>query len=211
MHSNALAFASIISVVLFAISCSKSSLAAAQISSTDQEFLTAHNSARAAVGVGPVSWDDTVSAYAENYANQRISGCMLIYSGGLYGENIFLGSGREYTPTDAVNAWVWEKQYYDYDTNTCVAGMNCSHYTQVVWEATVRIGCTRAKCDSGAVLIICNYSPAGNVAGQRPYQAGLVFTNWGWIEVHAVIIEPFSSTWSLVSFVGLWLFSFVSI
>ncbi|KAF2294253.1 hypothetical protein GH714_008615 [Hevea brasiliensis] len=34
-------------------------------------LLNAHNQARAAVGVGPMTWDNNVAAFARNYANQR--------------------------------------------------------------------------------------------------------------------------------------------
>ncbi|RWW14637.1 hypothetical protein GW17_00021576 [Ensete ventricosum] len=47
-----------------------------------QDYVSAHNAARAAVGVGPVSWDNTVAAYAQNYANQRAADCQLVHSGG---------------------------------------------------------------------------------------------------------------------------------
>ncbi|KAM0937358.1 putative CAP domain-containing protein [Dioscorea sansibarensis] len=134
-----------------------------------QDFVTAHNSARSAVGVGPVTWDTTVAAYAQNYANQRIGDCKLVHSGGPYGENLFWGSGAEFTAADAVNSWVSEKQYYDYASNTCAAGKVCGHYTQVVWRSSTSIGCARVKCNSGAIFIICNYKPAGNIVGQRPY------------------------------------------
>ena len=134
-----------------------------------QDFVSAHNAARAAVGVGPVSWDNTVAAYAQNYANQRIGDCKLVHSGGPYGENLFWGSGREYTAADAVNLWVSEKQWYDYSTNTCAAGKVCGHYTQVVWRDSTHIGCARVTCNSGAIFIICNYYPPGNIVGERPY------------------------------------------
>jgi len=134
-----------------------------------QDFVDLHNSARAAVGVGPVSWDDAVAAYAQNYADQRIGDCQLVHSGGPYGENLFWGSGRDYSAADAVNAWVAEKQYYDYDSNTCASGEVCGHYTQVVWANSVNIGCARVTCDSGAIFITCNYNPPGNYVGQRPY------------------------------------------
>ncbi|KAF2296568.1 hypothetical protein GH714_000262 [Hevea brasiliensis] len=55
---------------------------------TAQDYLDAHNQARADVGVGPLIWDDKVAAYAQNYANQRISDCVLLRSGGPYGENM---------------------------------------------------------------------------------------------------------------------------
>ncbi|KAJ0963344.1 hypothetical protein J5N97_028466 [Dioscorea zingiberensis] len=127
------------------------------------------NSARNAVGLSPVTWDTTVVAYAQNYANQRIGDCQLVHSGGPYGENIFWGSGAEFTAADAVNSWVSEKQYYDYASNTCAAGKVCGHYTQVVWKSSTSIGCAGVKCNNGAIFIICNYKPAGNIIGQRPY------------------------------------------
>ncbi|URD85193.1 basic form of pathogenesis-related protein 1-like [Musa troglodytarum] len=54
-----------------------------------QDFVDGHNSARAAVGVGPVSWDDNVAAYAENHANQRIGDFQLVHSDGPYGDFFF--------------------------------------------------------------------------------------------------------------------------
>lgn len=141
----------------------------AQAQNTPQDFLDAHNSARSQVGVEPMTWDTTVAAYAQNYANQRISDCQLVHSGGPYGENLFWGYGLDYNATYAVNSWVSEKQYYDYATNTCATGKVCGHYTQVVWSNSIQLGCARVKCNSGAIFIICNYNPAGNVVGQRPY------------------------------------------
>nr|ADD97801.1 pathogenesis-related protein 1 [Musa ABB Group] len=134
-----------------------------------QDFVSPHNAARAAVGVGPVSWDSTVAAYAQNYANQRKADCQLVHSGGPYGENIFSGSGRDYTAADAVNAWVSEKQDYDYNSNKCAPNKVCGHYTQVVWRSSTAIGCGRVRCNNGGIFITCNYKPPGNYAGQRPY------------------------------------------
>ncbi|CAL9137867.1 unnamed protein product [Musa acuminata var. zebrina] len=134
-----------------------------------QDIVDAHNSARAAVGVGPVSWDDNVAAYAQNYSNQRIGDCQLVNSGGPYGENLFSGNSTEFTGIDAVNAWVDEKQYYDYDSNSCADGQVCETYTQVVWKNSTAIGCAGVQCDNGGIFIICNYNPAGNIVGERPY------------------------------------------
>ncbi|XP_008798894.2 pathogenesis-related protein PRB1-2-like [Phoenix dactylifera] len=134
-----------------------------------EDFVSAHNAARAAVNVGPVSWDSTVAAYAQNYANQRIGDCKLVHSGGPYGENLVGGPGAEVTAADAVKLWVGEKQWYNYNSNTCAAGKVCGHYTQVVWRASTSIGCARVKCSGGGIFITCNYKPAGNIVGQRPY------------------------------------------
>eukprot|EP00268_Persea_americana_P011501 TRINITY_DN14855_c1_g1_i1.p1 TRINITY_DN14855_c1_g1~~TRINITY_DN14855_c1_g1_i1.p1 ORF type:complete len:163 (-),score=11.13 TRINITY_DN14855_c1_g1_i1:217-705(-) len=134
-----------------------------------QDFLDAHNVARNEVGVSPLAWDDDVATYAQTYANKRMADCSLTHSGGQYGENIFEGSGAEYTAADAVDLWVSEKQDYDYNTNSCATGKECGHYTQVVWSNSARLGCARVNCNNGGVFITCNYDPPGNYNGQRPY------------------------------------------
>ncbi|KAK8263483.1 hypothetical protein V6Z11_D12G045400 [Gossypium hirsutum] len=115
-----------------------------------QDYLNAHNRARAAVGVGPMTWDNTVAAYAENYAKQRKADCNLVHSGGRYGENL-AWSSADLSGTHAVNMWV------------------CGHYTQVVWRNSVHLGCAKVKCNNGGTFIVCNYSPRGNIVGQKPY------------------------------------------
>ena len=136
---------------------------------SQQDYLNAHNAARAQVGVGTMTWNNTVATYAQNYANQRIADCNLVHSGGPYGENIAWGS-PSLTGTDAVNLWVAEKADYDYNSNTCASGKVCGHYTQVVWSNSVRLGCARVQCnDNKGWFVICNYDPPGNYIGQRPY------------------------------------------
>ncbi|GMP38663.1 hypothetical protein CsSME_00009820 [Camellia sinensis var. sinensis] len=71
-----------------------------------QDYLNAHNAARAQVGVGPMTWDNNIAAYARRYANLRKHDCNLIHSNGPYGENLAKGS-------------VGEKPYYNYNSNSC--------------------------------------------------------------------------------------------
>ncbi|XP_071690137.1 pathogenesis-related protein 1C-like [Rutidosis leptorrhynchoides] len=137
---------------------------------SQQDYLDAHNSARHEVGVADIGWDDTLAAYAQNYANERIGDCNLVHSGGPYGENLFWGSGAPFSGTDAVNDWVSEKSYYDHTTNTCANGQVCGHYTQVVWRSSIHVGCARVQCtNNGGYFIICSYNPPGNVEGESPY------------------------------------------
>ncbi|KAD5317937.1 hypothetical protein E3N88_17883 [Mikania micrantha] len=136
---------------------------------SQQDYLDAHNAARAQVGVGNMVWNTTVAAYAQSYANQRIGDCNMVHSGGPYGENLAEGSGT-FTGTVAVNLWVNEKTYYDYTTNTCASGHGCGHYTQVVWRNSVQLGCARVQCtNNGWWFVICSYYPPGNYVGQAPY------------------------------------------
>ncbi|KAJ6777346.1 CYSTEINE-RICH SECRETORY PROTEIN-RELATED [Salix koriyanagi] len=123
---------------------------------SQQDYLNAHNNARAQVGVGNMVWDNNVAAYAK-----------LVHSGGPYGENLAGGSG-DLSGSDAVKMWVDEKPKYDYNSNTCVGG-ECRHYTQVVWRKSVRLGCAKARCNNGGTIISCNYDPRGNYVNERPY------------------------------------------
>ncbi|KAI3833624.1 hypothetical protein MKX03_010668 [Papaver bracteatum] len=137
-----------------------------QAQTPEQQFLAAHNAARAEVNVGALVWDNNVAAYAANYANQRAGDCKLIHSGGPYGENIAWGSGNLAIGA-AVNLWVSEKSNYNYQSNSC-QGV-CGHYTQVVWRNSLRLGCASRTCNNGGTFVICSYDPPGNWRGQRPY------------------------------------------
>ncbi|KAM1986994.1 hypothetical protein ACFX15_034316 [Malus domestica] len=86
-----------------------------------QDYLNAHNAARAQVGVAPLSWDTNLANYAQRYANSRIGDCNLVHFGGPYNENIAKSTG-DLSGTAAVNLFVSEKADYNYNSNTCAAG-----------------------------------------------------------------------------------------
>jgi len=141
-------------------------VAHAQNSPTD--YVNAHNAARSEVGVPNIVWNKTVAAFAQSYANKHKGDCQLIHSGGRYGENL-AGSTGDLSGSDAVKLWVSEKSNYYSNSNSCAAGKVCGHYTQVVWENSLRLGCAKVRCDNGGTFITCNYDPPGNYVGERPY------------------------------------------
>ena len=44
-----------------------------------QDYVNAHNAARAQVGVNPVKWDESIAAFARSYASQQIASCNLVH------------------------------------------------------------------------------------------------------------------------------------
>ncbi|XP_047974706.1 pathogenesis-related leaf protein 6-like [Salvia hispanica] len=147
-------------------------ISAAAGQNSTRDFLEGHNLARAVVGVPPLEWNATVADYALRYAKKRSDDCNLELSMGPYGENLFKGHGLglfSVTAATAVNHWVSEKPYYDYASNSCIAGKSCLHYTQVVWRGSTQLGCALQQCRNGWMFVVCSYDPPGNWVGERPY------------------------------------------
>ncbi len=131
-----------------------------------------HNEARSAVGVSSILWDEELAPVAKKHANKLAQKCGGLYhSRSEYGENI--ASSWGYNPNyNAVEAWVDEKRWYDYDSNSCQPNQVCGHYTQVVWEDSKSLGCAVSKCKRNGTkkkYMVCNYNPPGNYIGQKPH------------------------------------------
>ncbi|WOH14579.1 hypothetical protein DCAR_0934099 [Daucus carota subsp. sativus] len=126
------------------------------------DYIEPHNKARAEVGLGPLTWNETLAAYARNYANQRIADCELKHSDtkGAYGENIAQSPGPdELTPGVVVKYWVdEEKPFYDPGTKKCCGG-ECRHYMQVINPNTNMLGCALVQCKNNlGYFATCNYN-----------------------------------------------------
>lgn len=137
-----------------------------------EQFLTAHNKARAAVNVAPLTWSPELYSDASLFVRYQRDkkGCEFADLGSSrYGANQAWASYPA-SPLEVVGSWADEKQYYNHAKNTCEAGHECGTYTQVVWRKTTQVGCAQATCaKEGATLTICLYFPHGNVQGQSPY------------------------------------------
>jgi pathogenesis-related protein 1 len=125
-----------------------------------------HNFYRNEVGVDDLEWSDELAASAQKWANQLGKNCAFKHSSSEYGENIWMGTSGAFTTADVVDSWGSEKEDYTYSDNSC--SDVCGHYTQIVWSTTQYVGCGVVSCD-GFDIWVCQYDPAGNVTGQKPY------------------------------------------
>jgi uncharacterized protein YkwD len=132
-----------------------------------QEMVTVHNQWRSKVKVAPLRWSPQLATYAQQWANRlAATGKFEHRQQNKYGENLFWGSGRRWSPTEVVNSWGNEVKDYNYSRNSC-RGV-CGHYTQIVWKNTKEVGCAVAR-KGNQEYWVCNYNPPGNYIGQRPY------------------------------------------
>lgn len=126
---------------------------------TIQTIVKEHNKVRAMHHAPPLKWDKSLAKYAQNWSNK----CGTKYSKGPYGENMAMGFPNW---SSAVNGWYKEVRFYSFDESRyCTA---TSHFTQVVWKSTTKIGCGSKTCN-GSKIYTCSYSSKGNVLGPNSF------------------------------------------
>jgi hypothetical protein len=158
--------------------------AAADASPAQQEaMLAAHNRVRQTVSaaetarlgqpvtIPDLTWDPAAAVVAQAWADALLAGNVFAHNATLedFGENIFRGIGIDPATSAelAVSAWTAEAASYHWDTNTC--DDVCTHYTQIVWTETTRVGCGLAT-DGTSTYWVCVYVPGGNLEEQQPYE-----------------------------------------
>ncbi|CAI5982531.1 unnamed protein product [Closterium sp. NIES-65] len=120
-------------------------------------YLDPQNRARAEVGSPAIVWDAELQAQAERLAEYlaQKEGCavrrMKEVSGGV---NLRWAAESWGVPAEAESAvaeWVREKAHYRLEAFPagCAEGRDCTHYTQVVWKKTERVGSQGRTCCFG--------------------------------------------------------------
>lgn len=114
-----------------------------------------------------VVWSDKLASAAQHWAERLLNGRKFYHQpDNPYGENLFEIAGGTASSAEVVGSWASEARAYDYRSNSCTS--TCGHYTQIVWRYTKQIGCGVAQ-GGGRQIWVCEYSPPGNVIGERPY------------------------------------------
>lgn len=138
-------------------------------------------------------WDEELARSAQNYSRYCLWGhssqadmITLPYE---YGENIYITSWKETNFYKIIEDLANEYQFYNHHNQTCTGV--CAHYTQIVWENTLRVGCALTRCKKmirtefdlkynyyewvetlGAYYFVCQYYPRGNMGIHPPYTYG---------------------------------------
>lgn len=137
------------------------------------KILAAHNRYRKEVDVAPLKWSDDLASHAQKWADYLASlgGEELKHSEDTgEGENLWRGTSGDYTNTQMVDKWGKEKENFVEGTFPDVSstGKKVGHYTQIVWRNTKKVGCAIASA-GGYDILVCRYSPQGNIKGKPVY------------------------------------------
>lgn len=137
-------------------------------------MLDAHNAARAAVKVPPLTWDEALARDAASYARDlarsgKFEHAKQPRSPAAQGENLWKGTRSAYRYEEMAGHWVAEKRDYLNRPipNISATGrfVDAGHYAQIIWSRTTRVGCALAS-NAREDVLVCRYAPAGNVMGQ---------------------------------------------
>ncbi|RAL02445.1 putative extracellular SCP domain protein Pry1 [Aspergillus ibericus CBS 121593] len=134
-------------------------------------ILNVTNTYRNAHNASNLTWNTTLTEYAQSWAEQ----CKWQHSNGPYGENLAFGYPNT---TTSICAWGDESQHYDFKLPTGFSE-ETGHFTQLVWRATRQVGCAAVDCGLNGTrnastgefvhpqgwFLVCEYAPRGNVMG----------------------------------------------
>ncbi len=139
-------------------------------------ILAVHYTERAALGLPPLVWNDTLAAHAAVWARHLAQHGRLEHSANEErldeGENLWMGTAGAYQVEDMVAGWSAEKRDFRQvvfpDVSASGSWHDVGHYTQMIWRNTTDIGCAVAR-GSGYDVLVCHYAPPGNFVGESPY------------------------------------------
>ena len=144
-----------------------------------QAMLDGHNRLRHGLGVAAMTWDATLAADAQRYADDLARTGRFEHSHvprgtvpGGEGENLWKGTREAYRFEQMIGHWAAEKRFYNgrpvpESSSTGTFG-DVAHYTQMAWRRSTRLGCAIAG-NARDDYVVCRYAAPGNVVGQVAY------------------------------------------
>jgi uncharacterized protein YkwD len=126
-------------------------------------MLAEHNKYRAVAGAPALTWDAELAKGAQAWAAAGHSDhSTALGAFKTYGENIHMACPHD-TPVTACK-W-WHDEINTYTGGNTFGG---THYTQMVWKSSQKVGCGKGPASCGGDLWVCQYLPMGNVFPNFP-------------------------------------------
>jgi hypothetical protein len=133
------------------------------INENTRTIIAAHNTYRSNLGIYDLIWDNDLASHAQYWASILADSNQFEHSPAAVrigeGENLFKGTAGHYSLDDMVNTWGKEKQFFKYGVfpDVTIPGIDwnaVSHYTQMIWRNTHKVGCGGKKGEDQPVLCI---------------------------------------------------------
>lgn len=128
-----------------------------------------------------VYWDNSLADSAQLHTDKCVWGHSESEDRDGAGENIYAHTPGFGSMAEGIDLWAEEYTNYSYETNEQIdtGGVVVGHYTQVVWNDSLRVGCAKSECTplrnpDGSTMwdgtyYACRYQTPGNWIGQKPY------------------------------------------
>jgi hypothetical protein len=136
-----------------------------------ERLLIAHNLERDRVNVPRLQWSAKLAQQAQAWADTLARDNRFEHAQDRSGEgeNLWMGSAREFSAEQMVGGFVEEARYFHAgqfpNVSSTGSWHDVGHYTQVIWRGTQQVGCAVGQGRDNDILV-CRYWPAGNVMGQ---------------------------------------------
>lgn len=118
----------------------------------------------------PLTWDDTIASFSQQWSFNLVSNGIFVHSKTpIYGENLayFQGYGTDVMTLIKKSIDNWYNEVTKYDFNAPGFSDATGHFTCMVWLSSTKFGMGISLNDStNAVDVVMNTSPPGNVIGE---------------------------------------------
>jgi len=184
------------------------------------QILDLHNQYRAnvnpkATNMEKMYWSKQLEATARKYASTCPGAPSEEAEEGAIGENL-AWAWPSLTVEGVMKEWGGEGSNYDYSTDSCTDGKDCSHYKQMIMATSHFVGCAVQKCKGfsfapkrgSGMLLVCHYMVDQSIL-YLPYMSGdnscstcppswicsgALCTNPSWDQSGASLMSPGTST-----------------
>lgn len=141
-----------------------------------ERLLVVHNAERTRLGLPPLAWSASLARDAGDYARVLAARGRLEHASAQArkgrGENLWMGTADAWDAGEMVEMFLEERRYFRAapfpEVSLTGQWKDAGHYSQIVWRDTREVGCA-IETAKGMDVLVCRYSPAGNIVGQLPY------------------------------------------